>query len=332
LTVCRDAWESLRGDPLAWLLDPQRPNLHWRVLLELVKRPPASPAVLRARGGSNATEPVASLIADLHPDGSWATELPLWRLYSGPGWRFLAAVQWGADPSDPRLQAAAEMILETAPGEGGFARRDGGQAVPWLTARVLQGLAELGWCHHQRFQEGLAWLEEGDAGHRDGGWRCWRRQMSSGECDVTPVALLAALTVCGDRKRTRLRDRATASIIRIISNPASVASDFGHPCLGRTDESEILWSLAKADTTLDPAMVPVLGRLQSRQSDGGRWRRTAPIPRSLGVVGGAPAGEPSRWVTLKCVTALMSYAVDAGLPRMYPQKPVPPTRPVISNQ
>jgi hypothetical protein len=302
------------------LLDSRRPNLHWRVLLELVRRPPESPAVLRARGGSNAAEPVASLIADLHPDGTWATGQPMWRPYSGPGWRFLAAVQWGADPADPRLQAAAQVLLETAPGEGGFSRRPGSPAVPWLTARVLQALAELGWCHHQRFQEGLAWLEEGDIGHRDGGWRCWRRRTSPSECDVTPVALLAALAACGDRKRTRLRNRATASIVRIMSSTDSVVGDYGHPCLGRTDEAEVLWSLAKAETSFQPTMVPALRRLQSRQVDGGRWRRTAPVPRSLGVVGEGAVGEPSRWVTLKCVVALMAYAVEAGLPRMYPQK------------
>lgn len=321
MKACDQPWESLRGDPLPWLLDSRRPNFHWKALTELIKRPSDSPAVIRARGGSNAAEPVATLIADLAPDGTWSTDTPLWRAYAGPGWRLLAAVQWGADPTDPRLQAAAKMILETAPGEGGFARAEGGQAVPWLTARLLHGLAELGWCHHQRFQEGLAWLEEGDAGHPDGGWRCWRRRDSSGECDVTPIALLLALTACGDRKRKRLRDRATGSIMRIISSSRSLSGDDGHPCFGRTDEAEALWSLAKSETPLQPAMVPLLRHLQNRQVDGGRWRRRAPVPRSLGVVSGAGPGEPSRWVTLKCAVALMAYAVDAQLPRMFPQKP-----------
>jgi hypothetical protein len=123
-------------------------------------------------------------------------------------------------------------------------------------------------------------------------------------------------------KRSKLKNRATASIIRIMSSTDSVAGDYGHPCLGRTDEAEVLWSLAKSESPFQPAMAPVLRNLQSRQTDGGRWRRTAPVPRSLGVARGARPGAPSRWVTLKCVTAMMSYAVDARLPRMYPQKPV----------
>ncbi|MCW8983740.1 MAG: hypothetical protein OQK55_00230 [Thermoanaerobaculales bacterium] len=321
MKICTDAWEALRGDPLPWLLDQQQPNLHWRVLVELVRRPPESPAVVRARGGSDAVHPVASLISDLLPNGTWATDQPLWRPYSGPGWRLLAAIQWGANPADPRLQSAAEALLETAPGEGGFAQREGGRPVPWLTARALHGLAELGWCRHPRFQEGLAWLEDGEAKQRDGGWQVVGRQSVTGECEVTVVALLGALTACVDRPRQVLRGRAVESLGRITGAAGAVPARFGHPCLGRTDEAELLWALARAGAPLRPGMVGALKRVQRRQLNGGRWRRDVPVPVSLPVpIEGAP-GEPSRWVTLKCVVALMHYAVEAQLPRMYPQKP-----------
>jgi len=187
------AWESLRGDPMPWLLDEFRPNLHWRVLVEFVRRPPSSPAVIRTRGAADAVEPIASLLADLNPDGTWATDVGYWKPCSGPGWRIVAAVQWGADPTDPRLHAAAERFFETAAGEGGFARGEGGDPVPWLTARMLHALAELGWCRHPRFQEGLAWLEE-EADFDDGVAR-----------GVTAAALLGALSACPDLRRPALR-------------------------------------------------------------------------------------------------------------------------------
>lgn len=321
MTVCVEPWESLSGDPLSWLLDPQRPNLHWRVLLELVRRPADSPAVVRARGGSNVFEPVATLIADLQPDGSWATDQPLWRLYSGPGWRFLAAVQWGADPADPRLQAAAQRMLETAPGEGGFVSREGGRPAPWLTARLLHGLAELGWCRHPRFQEGLAWLEDGASKHPAGGWRIVGRGPSSAECAVTAAALLGTLTACADDRRGALGERAAQSLSRSLANTAKLRPRLGHPCLGRTDEAEILRALSRAAVPLEPEMVPALQRVQRLQCEGGRWRRGNPVPDSLGLRREEAVGAPSRWVTLKCVVALMTYAVEAKLPRMYPQKP-----------
>jgi hypothetical protein len=321
VTICTDAWEALRGDPLPWLLDQRQPNLHWRVLVELVRRPPESAAVVRARGGSDVVEPVASLIADLHSDGTWAVDAALWRPYSGPGWRLLAAVQWGANPADPRLQAAAEMLLETAPGEGGFARREGGQAVPWLTARALQGLAELGWCKHPRFQEGLAWLEDGDAKHPDGGWRVTGHHRATAERCVTAVALLSTLNGCVDHPRWVLKGRAVETLTRTIGTAGAVPARLGHPCLGRTDEAEVLWALARAGNPLEPAMVPALRRVQRRQLGGGKWRREVPVPKSLAVAKARCSATASRWVTLRCVVSLMQYAVEAKLPRLFPQKP-----------
>ena len=302
------AWESLRGDPMSWLLDESRPNLHWRVLVEFVRRPPSSPAVIRARGGADAVEPIASLLADLNPDGTWATDVGYWKPYSGPGWRIVAAVQWGADPTDPRLQATAERFLETAAGEGGFARGEGGDPVPWLTARMLHTLVELGWCRHPRFQEGLAWLEE-EASFDD-----------AIACGVTAAALLGTLSACPDQRRSALRSRAVDSILRSFVEGRRSLSRLGHPCLGRTDLAEMLWALASADVPFTPEMGPALARLQRRQIEGGRWRRDVPVPESLPVRVDIVAGKPSQWVSLRCVTALMRYAVDAKLPRMYPQR------------
>jgi hypothetical protein len=321
VAICADAWESLRGDPLPWLLDTQRPNLHWRVLVELARRPPSSTAVVRARDGAVGAEPVASLLAGLLPDGTWNTGIPLWRRYEGPGWRLLAAVQWGADPTDPRLQAACGRLLEIAPGEGGFALQSSGRPVPWLTARALQGLGELGWCRHPRFQEGLAWLEEGGSDHAAGGWRTIGRGRAEGECDVTPVALLGALIACAGQRREALRQRAIDGVIRALTTPATVRARFGHPCLGRTDEVEMLWTLARAAVPFAAPMVPALKRIQMRQLEGGRWRRDLAVPSSLPIVAATAGHELSRWLTLKCVVALMAYAVDAKLPRLYPSKP-----------
>jgi hypothetical protein len=304
-----EAWESLRGDPMPWLLDEDRPSLHWRVLVELLRRPLTSPAVSRARGGADAAEPIASLLAELNPDGTWATDVGYWKPCSGPGWRFVAAVQWGADPTDPRLQVAAERFLETAAGEGGFARGEGGDPVPWLTARMLHALAELGWCRHPRFQEGLAWLDEEaefDTGVAGG---------------VTAVALLGALTACPDQRRPALRSRTVGSILRALAEGARSASHLGHPNFGRTDLAEMLWALARAEVGFAPEMGPALRKIQRKQMPGGIWRREEGPPVTLPIGTTRLMGRPSQWVTLKCVTALMRYAVDAKLPRMYPEKP-----------
>jgi hypothetical protein len=259
---------------------------------------------------------VAALLADLSPDGTWNSDLPMWHEPDGPGRRLLAAVQLGADSTDPRLHAAAEVLFETAPGEGGFALDHDQVPLAWLTARVLQALAELGWCHHARFQEGLAWLDEAAPRSLDGGWA-----RDGDECEVTPIAVLAALDACGEKRRADLRRRAVDSILRAVAEPGEELSRFGHPCLDRTDLAEGLAALARSGVPLATEMVPALGRIQGLQLEGARWKRDVPVPTNLPVGNRLAAGEHSRWITLKCAAALLHYGVEAGLPRMYPQKP-----------
>ena len=306
---------------MPWLLDPSRPSLHWRVLTEVIHRPPDSPAVVRARGGANAVAPVANLLEELMPDGSWFCDAVLWDGFAGPGWRLLAAVAWGADPTDPRLHAASLRLLEEAPGVGGFASRDGGDPVPWLTARVLQTLARLGWCRHTRFQEALAWLDEAAPRFADGGWIGSGGEGESVVCGVTPVALLDALTACGATNREALRDRAVRAVRTTVAAAGEKLFPLGYPNLDRTDAAEALAVLARADAGYDPEILTALTRLQHLQLEGGRWARGLGVPASLPVGDRPVVGALSQWITLEAAAAILHYAVEAGLPRMFPQKP-----------
>jgi hypothetical protein len=310
---CTSAWQALRWDPLPWLLDGRRPGFEWRLLVELMDRPLASPAVVRAMGAASAEEPVASLLRELHPDGTWATSVPPWRLSDGPVWRLVTAVSLGADPTDPRLQSAARRLLEESSGVGGFASRPGSSPSPWATARLLEALAGLGFWRHSRFQEALAWLEEGDTS-----WGDDRRLRS-----VTAVATLTAMAGAPARRRPSLVARATDEVMDRIGANLRARLRLGHPNLGRTDIAEMLWTLARAGVPFDRRMAPALGRLQSAQDRKGRWRRTVAVPPSLPVPGSwrKRSGRPSRWVSLRATVGILRYAVDAGLPRLFPAKP-----------
>lgn len=284
---------------MAWLLDPARPNLHWRVLVELVGRPADSPAVRRARGGANAVEPVATLLADLHPDGRWATTTPLWSRYGGPGWRLITVVKWGADPEDPRLHAASQRLLEEAPGEGGLSRRVGDHPDHELTARALEAVVVLGWGKHQRVQEWLAWFEEAE------GW------------EEAPVAAVAVVAACGRGLRPVLRQRAVDGLGRWLTAGGGRPVRLGHPNLLRTDVAEVFSALAATEAKWREAWRPALEEMQRVQADRGRWRRSAPVPESLGV----ESSQPSKWITLASTKAVLAYAVEAKLPRLFPYPP-----------
>ena len=308
---CKSGWEALRGDPLPWLLEEHRPNLHWRVLVELVGRPVDSPAVCRARGGASAAQPVATLLEDLQPDGSWATAISPWRRYSGPGWRFVAAVAWGADPTDPRLGAAARRFLEESPGEGGFSIGRGQPPSPVVTARLVQALTVLGFGGHLRVQEALAWFEEESSAWPD-------REPARA---VVAAALLPAVVAVRPR-RLALERRLIDQVRAAVGCGYRAFSILGFPNLGRTDFGELLWALACGGTPYARWMQDPLACLQRLQRDGGRWHRRRPRPASLPVptdTRGLP-GQPCRWITLRAVVALNAYAVDAGLPRLFPQR------------
>ena len=302
-TVCTQSWEALRGDSLGWLLDERRPNLNWRVLVELVGRPVDSPAARRARGGANAAEPVASLLSDLHPDGEWATTTPLWTPYAGPGWRLIAAVQWGADPEDPRLHAASERVLETAPGEGGLVRPRSVEPDPKLTARALEAMVVLGWGKHRRVQEWFAWFDE------TVGW------------ENDPIVAAAVLAASRGGVRPALQNRAVDGLGRgLVASRGANFTTFGQPNLLRTDLAEIFANMAAAGVEFRREWRRLLKKLQSRQGGKGRWLRLSPVPRSLSV---PETDQPSRWITLKATKAMLTYAVEAELPRLFPFPPKP---------
>lgn len=299
--VCTQGWEALRGDSLGWLLDPERPNLHWRVLVELVGRPVDSPAVQRARGGAGASEPVASLLADLHPNGEWATAAPMWSPHAGPGWRLIAAVQVGANPEDLRMHAASERLLETAPGDGGLIRPRDDDPDPKLTARALEAMVVLGWAKHQRVQEWFAWFEAMP------GW------------ETDPTTAVAVLAASRGGLRSVLEQRAVEGLGRsLVDFSGDNLTTLGHPNLLRTDLAEIFANLAAAGVGFRREWRRQLRKLQNRQGEKGRWARRSPIPKTLSVGAG---DNPSRWITLKATKAMLTYAVAAGLPRLFPYPP-----------
>ncbi len=314
--ICTQGWEALSADPLPWLLDDRHPSLLWRVLVELVGRPADAPAVARPRGGASADEPVATLLAELLPDGSWTTRARTWTPFSGPGWRLVAAVRLGADPEDPRLRAGAERLLDGLREDGVVVRHPGGEPSPCLAARLVEVMSRLGLGRDRRVETLTAWLEEQPPG-ASGGWRCPHAGHSgAGGCPVTAVALLAAAAEGAERVRSRLLGRAAGAIT--VGLPVRAA--LGEVNLDRTDAAECLYALARCGVPYDPRLRPALLRVQAVQDASARWPVDAPAPRSL-PTGEGQAKRLSGWVTLRAVVALLRWAAEAKLPRRFPMKP-----------
>jgi hypothetical protein len=286
------------------------------VLVELVGRPPDAPAVARPRGGASADEPVATLLAELLPDGTWTTRARTWTPFSGPGWRLLAAIQLGADPNDPRLRSGVERLLAEVPDDGAVVRHPSGRPSPCLAARLVEATARLGLSRDRRVETLTAWLEE-QAPAASGGWSCPHpRHRGAGGCAVTAVALLGAAADGAERVRDRLLARAAGALTAGLP----VRAALGEANLDRTDAAESLHALARCGVGYDPRLRPALVRVQAAQDGQARWRAGTLPPRSLPTGDGRP-GRLSGWVTLRAVTALLRWADEAELRRRYPARP-----------
>ncbi|NOZ95949.1 MAG: hypothetical protein GXP47_14595 [Acidobacteria bacterium] len=301
---------------MGWLLDDDHPTVGWKVLTDLIRRPAEAPAVNRARGAANASEPLATMLASLDPAGRWNVQEGAWNGPEGGGWRVVAAVQLGADPQDPRLDAAARR-LATAPVPAD-------PAFPCVAARAAEALALLGWGNSPELTELLAWLDEGAPPAEDGGWRCGHPSHAGpgGGCVVTPTAILAALAAPGARHRPALAVRARDALLDLLGEEPEPSMPEGWPNLLRSSKVEILMRLALAGVPWDPRMNATLKELQASQDSLGRWIADAePEATWSGAPGLDRPGSPSRWLTLHALIALRAYAVPAGLPRFYPERP-----------
>jgi hypothetical protein len=302
-------WQLLRGDPSAFILDDGEPGLTWRVLLELLDRPPDAPAALRARLASRQTGTAAALLARQDPMGYWGSPATYGARWGGTAWHVLALAQLGADPEDPRAALGAETLLDALqPRAGGFAVVRGKPPATCFTAEVCAALTRFGFGHHPRVREAVAWL--GQRSGEGSGWTCPDlRHLAGGGCPVTAVAMLrlAAETPPAERRPLDALTRRAAAwlldaglFVGTQQAPAGWTA-CAHPCLARTDLIDALAVLARLHWPITDTIRGAVAGMLSRQNADGRWLQRLRVPF------GEPYGEPSRWVTAKALVALAIY-------------------------
>ncbi len=308
-------WRHLRGDPTRLLLADDEPGVVWRTLVELLARPPDSPAVVRARLAAREVGAAAALFARQDPLGFWGSPVAYGTRWGGTAWYVLALAGLGADPEDARVARGAEVLLEALqPRSGGFSATKGRPPAACFTAGVCAAMARFGYAHHPRVREAVAWLADRDGGR--GLWSCPElRHLADGACPVAAVAVLrfvAELPASERAQVARLASRAARGLLdRGLLLDGHVPRGwwaFAHPNLARTDVLDALVALARVAWPVEPPMLAALSGVLARQDPGGRWT----------VVHGAPfgevVGEPSRWLTLKALVAVAAYGDSLAEP------------------
>lgn len=120
--------DTLKGDPLPWLLEEETPAVRHLALRQLLDQPEDAPLAGQARDAAMHTDPIASILAAEQPEGFWVKPGPGYNpKYRGTVWQLTFLDQLGADGTDARVQAACNYVLSHSQARtGGFASWEGG--------------------------------------------------------------------------------------------------------------------------------------------------------------------------------------------------------------
>lgn len=335
-------WQShLNGDPLPWLLDPADPGVRYLALGELQGRRPDDPELLAAQKDAHAHGPIATVLANMHPDGYWAEPGPGYLpKYTSTVWSLVLLAQLGASVlCDERIARACAYILqEGLTGHGQFSTN----GAPSGTADCLQGnlcwaLGQLG-CDDPRLEracdwmarsvtgEGIAPMSERDAPVRYYAGKCGPN-FACGANDKQSCAwgaakvMLAFAGLPGERRTPPIERAILQGVDFLFSvDPATAAYPspyapkpsgnwwkFGFPVFYVTDLLQIVEALAALGYGRDPRLEHAIQLIREKQDADGRWALEYDYTGKTWVDFG-PKKAPNKWVTLRALRVLKKIA------------------------
>lgn len=339
-------WQrSLRGDSLAWLLEPDAPAVRHLALRELMDRPTGDSEVVAARAAAMAADPIAAILAAQQPDGYWEKPGPGYATkYRGTVWQLIFLDQLGADPADERVRRACAYVLAHSIGSsGGFGASGRATTDPpppssvihCLNGNLLRAVIGFGWLDDERVQRAIEWEARAITG--DGVPR-WYASGTSGPgfaCaanDRQPCAWGAVKALRGlVRIPTRLRSPLIARAVEIgatflLSRDPALADypmgwgnarpsgswfKLGFPSGYVTDVLQNLEVLCELGYGRDPRIRHAVDWLVAKQDDRGRWRNEyAYTGKTWADI--ERHGQPSKWVTLRACRVLRSIGAGDG--------------------
>lgn len=331
-------WKNaLKADPTEWLLGEDNPSVRYFTLTEIQEKPQSSPEVKDAKDAIMTNGTVPRILGKMNSGGYWETPASLYTAkYKGTVWQLLTLAELGADPTDARVRAACEFILQNSQHKesSGFsmakAEKTGGGrqsgVIPCLTGNMVYGLIRLGYLDDPRVQAAIDWInryqrfDDADGTGAPAGWPYDRLAPCFGKhsCHMGAAKALKALAEIPKTKRdskTQATLEAGAEYflkhhiykkshdLTKVSKPGWLK--FGFPLMYQTDALEIFGILAKLGYR-DERMHEAADLVVSKQDEMGRWK----LENTINGKTQAPIesqGQPSKWITLKALTALKHY-------------------------
>ena len=334
-----DNWRDyLKADPLPWLLEEGNPSVRYFTLKDILDRPADDAEVTAAQRDIMTRGDVPLLLEGLTDGGYWEPVDQYYQpRYAATAWRFMLLAEFGADGSLPEIRRIADYLYEHAQVEtGGFCSQDvsdrppGSDGTPCFTGNMIWSCIRLGYLDDPHVQAGIDWIvkysrfDDGDVTSwpewlpQDPDHFCWGRHT----CFRGVIAHLQALAEIPVSKRSIAVQQtlnAGAEYLLIhhvykhshdLSKPIANYALVGFPLFSENDLLRMLLFLTKLGIH-DDRMQDAVDRLVRKQDKLGRWKQQRTYPKTRWS-GHMPIpidtkGEPSKWVTLRALTALRKY-------------------------
>jgi hypothetical protein len=322
---------------LPWLLDESAPAVRHLALRQLLDRPADDPEVLGAGATAMATDPIAAILAAQDPAGYWVKPGPGYGpKYTGTVWQLIFLDQLGADPDDPRVQAACEYVLSHTQAEsGGFgssAVRESSEppsstVVHCLNGNLLRALIGFGRLNDERVRRSIDWQARAITGEGEirfyksstpgPGFRCAVNEGLPCGWGATK-AVLGLARIPAERRLPHVQRALEAGVAFLLSRDPAKADypmgwgntkpngswfKLGFPSGYVADVLQVLEALCEAGAAGDSRLGPAIDWLLAQQDAHGRWTNRYAYAGKMVRDIDAP-GRPSRWVTLRACRVL----------------------------
>ena len=331
-------WKAqLKGDSLHWLLETESPGVRYLALRDLMDASTNSTELKFARQEAHEKGPIASLLAEMHPDGYWVEPGPGYRpKYRSTVWALILLAQLGASADqDERIARACEYVLANTLSSAGRFSISG---APSGTVECLQGnmcaaLLDLGWDDERldaAFEwmarsvtgEGVAPLDDKDAelryyaGNCGPGFACGANDKLA--CAWGAVKVMLAFAKLPAEKRTPLIDVAIERGVNFLFSvdPASAEYPhgyadkpsgnwwkFGFPVFYVTDLLQNVEALVNLGFGEDPRLQNALDLICEKQDSQGRWALEYDYAGKTWLDFGVKK-KANKWVTLRALRVL----------------------------
>jgi hypothetical protein len=333
-----DKWRRyLKADPIEWLLEEDNPSVQYFTLTEILEKSPTNSEVASAKKVIMTNGTVPKILSKMNSAGYWETPSSFYTAkYKGTIWQLITLAELGADPSDARVKAACEFILQNSQHTESYgfsmahAEKTGGGrqsgVIPCLTGNMIFSLIRLGYLDDPRVQSGIEWINryqrfddaEGEGAPK--GWPYDKFEMCYGKhsCHMGAAKALKALAEIPAQKRNKNTQTTIQTgaeyflkhhIYKQSHNLAKVSKPgwlkLGFPLMYQTDVLE-LFGILSALGYKDNRMQKASDFIVSKQNADGHWKLESTFNGKT-QTNIERKGEESKWITLKALTALKHY-------------------------